>query len=158
MTKYLSKSSFFVKVVTLGTLILLALVGMSLIVTNHNLGTIGGIILLFGLIVVVIYFSANSVVQIIVTEDALILKKNLGQIKIPKNQITSIAKMEFSNLTMTYGSQGFFGFIGKTMDNSKSYVKDRKHMVKITTVNNSYLISSKDLEQLVADIKQRYAL
>lgn len=156
MDIYLSKSSTFVKIATFGTLILLTLIIISLIVSDSNYGVLGGSAITIFTIGTIIYFYINSLTKIIVTKDSLILKKNYGQIKIPKNDIIAIAEMEFSNLTMTYGSKGVFGFIGKTMDDSISLVKDRKNMVKITTQDKSYLVSTNEAGKLVAEWKSLY--
>jgi ribosome biogenesis GTPase A len=86
----------------------------------------------------------------------IILKKNIGQIKIPTTDILEVQKLGYSNLTMTYGSKGVFGFIGNTMDNSISFVKDRKNMIRIITKNNKYVLSSERSDELVREIKTLY--
>ena len=156
MKIYLSKSSSFVKIATIGTLILLTLILMSLLTSDSNYGIIGGTLMTILTVGTAIYFYANSLNKINVGKDYLTLKKNFGQIKIPKNEIIGITKLKFSNLTMTYGSKGFFGFVGNTMDNSYSLVKDRKNMVKISTKNKKYIISSDEPDKLVSEIKTLY--
>ncbi|HXJ98754.1 MAG TPA: PH domain-containing protein [Gelidibacter sp.] len=156
MTVYLSKSSVFVKIATISTLIILILVALTLMTTANNYGVIGGTVLSILIIGTVIYFYSNSLDKIILNKDALILKKNFGQITIPKNDIIDIQKLEFSNLPMTYGSQGIFGFIGNTMDDSVSLVKDRKNMIRITTKNNKYIVSAEESDKLVSEIKTLY--
>lgn len=156
MTIYLSKSSVFVKIATISTLIILILVALTLMTTANNYGVIGGTVLSILIIGTVIYFYSNSLDKIILNKDALILKKNFGQITIPKNDIIDIQKLEFSNLPMTYGSQGIFGFIGNTMDDSVSLVKDRKNMIRITTKNNKYIVSAEESDKLVSEIKTLY--
>lgn len=156
MTIYLSKSSVFVKIATISTLIILILVALTLMTTANNYGVIGGTVLSILIIRTVIYFYSNSLDKIILNKDALILKKNFGQITIPKNDIIDIQKLEFSNLPMTYGSQGIFGFIGNTMDDSVSLVKDRKNMIRITTKNNKYIVSAEESDKLVSEIKTLY--
>ncbi|MCL8009498.1 PH domain-containing protein [Gelidibacter japonicus] len=156
MSIYLSKSSAFVKIATIGTLILLTLILISLLISDNNYGIISGTLLTILTIGTAIYFYANSLNKIIVDKDYLILKKNFGQIKIPKNEINGIAKLKYSNLTMTYGSKGIFGFVGNTMDNSYSLVKDRKNMVKISTKNKKYIISSDEPDKLISEIKTLY--
>lgn len=156
MTIYLSKSSVFVKIATISTLIILILVALTLMTTANNYGVIGGTVLSILIIGTVIYFYSNSLDKIILSKDALILKKNFGQIIIPKNDIIDIKKLEFSNLPMTYGSQGIFGFLGNTMDDSVSLVKDRRNMIRITTKNNKYIVSAKESDKLVSEIKTLY--
>jgi hypothetical protein len=94
--------------------------------------------------------------KIIIEENTIILKKNIGQIKIPKSDILEVNRLSFSNLTMTFGSKGVFGFIGNTMDNSISLVKDRKKMLRITTQNKKYILSSENADELVTQIKTLY--
>ena len=156
MTIYLSKSSVFVKIATISTLIILILVALTLMTTANNYGVIGGTVLSILIIGTVIYFYSNSLDKIILSKDALILKKNFGQIIIPKNDIIDIKKLEFSNLPMTYGSQGIFGFLGNTMDDSVSLVKDRRNMIRITTKNNKYIVSAEESDKLVSEIKTLY--
>ena len=156
MTIYLSKSSVFVKIATISTLIILILVALTLMTTANNYGVIGGTVLSILIIGTVIYFYSNSLDKIILNKAALILKKNFGQIIIPKNDIIDIKKLEFSNLPMTYGSQGIFGFLGNTMDDSVSLVKDRRNMIRITTKNNKYIVSAEESDKLVSEIKTLY--
>ncbi|EGV43221.1 hypothetical protein BZARG_1053 [Bizionia argentinensis JUB59] len=156
MSIYLSKSSVFVKIATIGTIILLAIIALTLITTNKNYGVIGGIILGILISGTVFYFYANSLDKIILEKDVIILKKNIGQINIPNSHIVEVQKLGYSNLTMTYGSKGVFGFIGNTMDDSVSFVKDRRNMIRITTKNKKYILSSERLDELVNEIKTRY--
>lgn len=156
MNTYLSKSSAYVKIATLGFLILLCMVALTLITIDENYGVIGGTILSILIIGTAIYFYANSLEQIIITKNELILKKKSGKIIILKSDIIEVHKLGCSNLTMTYGSKGVFGFIGNTMDDSVSFVKDRKNMLRITTKTKKYLISSERSDELVNEIKTRY--
>ncbi|HOG19011.1 MAG TPA: PH domain-containing protein [Salinivirgaceae bacterium] len=80
------------------------------------------------------------------------MKKNFGQKTVNLNEITSVESVPNSSLTMTYGTMGVFGFIGSTMDNSYSYVKDRSEMVRITRKTN-YIISCEKPDGLVESIK-----
>jgi len=151
-----SKSSIFVKMATIGTLILVTMIAIMLISTDKNYGIIGGIILSSLIIGCVIYFYSNSLKKIIIEKDSIILRKNIGQIKIPKSDIVEVSRLGYSNLTMTYGSKGFFGFIGNTMDDSISLVKDRKNMIRITTKSKKYIFSSDNCDELVREMKTLY--
>ncbi len=86
------------------------------------------------------------------------LKKNFGQIQIPKTDILDVNFLRYSNLTMTYGSKGVFGFIGNTMDDCSSLVKDRKKMIQVITKSRKYIISADTPEDLVKDIKNTYEI
>ena len=158
MKTYLSKSSTYVKIVTTSAIILLAFIPLTLINANKNYGLIGGIVLGTIILGAVIYFYAKSLDKIILEKEMIVLKKNVGQIKIPKLDIVDIHQLDYSNLTMTYGSQGVFGFIGSTMDDSTSFVKDRKNMVRIITKNKKYIVSSERPGELVKEIKARYQI
>lgn len=153
MSTYKSKSSIFVKIVTTGTLLLAAMISMILIKKEQNYGLLGGIVLSMLIIGAVIYFYANSINKIIIEKESIVLKKNIGEIKICKSDILEVSRLAYSNLTMTYGSKGVFGFIGNTMDDSTSFVKDRRNMLKITTKTNKYILSSDHCDQLLSEIK-----
>lgn len=156
MNTYVSKSSVFVKITTIGTLILITFVAVILMMTDKDYGLIGGITLCAVIIGTVLYFYGNSLEKIILEKDMIVLKKKIGKIKIPKSDIVAVHKLEFSNLTMTYGSKGVFGFIGNTMDNSVSFVKDRKNMIRITTKNKKFILSSERSGELLKEIKTLY--
>lgn len=153
MNIYQSKSSSSVKIITTGAVIVLVLVSLSLVATDGNYGVIGGLILGGIIVGTVFYFYANSLDKIIVERDGVVLKKNVGQIYIPKSEIVEVAKLTFSNLTMTYGSKGVFGFIGNTMDGSISFVKDRRCMLRISTTSKKYILSSERSDELLRAIK-----
>lgn len=153
MKIYLSKSSLSVKLLTIGTLLILSIVVLTLITINENYGLIGGIVLSLLIIGTLIYFYANSLDKIILEKEIVVLKKNIGRIIIPISEIKDIQKLEYSSMTMTYGSLGVFGFIGSTMENSISFVKDRKNMLKIVTVDKKYILSSDNSTELINEIR-----
>ena len=156
MKTYQSKSSIFVKIATASILIVVTMIAIMLTTTDKSYGLMGGVILSLLIFGSVIYFYSNSLKKIIIEKDSIILQKNIGQIKILKVDIIEVSRLCYSNLTMTYGSKGFFGFIGKTMDDSISLVKDRKNMLRITTKNKKYLFSSLNSDQLVQEMKRIY--
>ncbi|HUH29304.1 PH domain-containing protein [Gelidibacter sp.] len=149
MKIYQSKSSSSVKIMTTGVLSVLVLVTLGLVTTNESDGWIWGLVL--GLIIAstVFYFYANSMNEIVVEDEGVILKKNIGQIYIPKSDIVEVTKLAQTSLTMTYGSKGVFGFIGNTMDGAISFVKDRRQMVGITTTSKKYILSSERPDELL---------
>ena len=158
MTIYPSKSSIYVKIATIGILLILATVAYSLIVYENKVGLIGGYVLTAIVCASAFYLFSKSLQKIILEDDHIILKQNIGQITILKSDIQNVQKLAFSNLTLTYGSKGFFGYIGSTMDGSQSLVKDRKSMLRITTTTTSYIVSTTDRDALVKDIQTRYHL
>ena len=153
MKNYQSKSSFSVKLITIGIVIVMGIVVLSIFTLNEKYGTISGIIISLIILSTLIYFFANSLNKIIIGEKNLTLEKNIGKIEIPFSDIIKIEKLDFSNLSMTYGSKGVFGYIGNTMDDSISMVNDRKNMVRIITKEKKYTISSDRPKDLINDIK-----
>lgn len=153
MKNYHSKSSFSVKLITVGIVIVMGLVVFSILTLNETYGIIGGIIISIIILSALIYFYANSLRNILIGENYLTLKKNIGKIEIPFSDIIKIEKLDFSNLSMTYGSKGVFGYIGNTMDDSISMVNDRKNMVRIITNDKKYTISSERPKDLINDIR-----
>lgn len=156
MNTYYSRSSVFVKMATIGMLVSVIMIAFILITSNKYYGLIGGIILSLLIFGLVIYFYVNSLNKIIVEKDFILLKKNIGQIKIPMSDIFEVSRLGYSNLTMTYGSKGVFGYIGNTMDNSISFVKDRKNMIWIKTKNKKYILSSDKSDELVRELETLY--
>ncbi|WP_417371283.1 PH domain-containing protein [Gelidibacter japonicus] len=153
MKNYYSKSSFSVKLITIGIVIVMGIVVFSILTLNETYGIIGGIIISIIILSALIYFYANSLRNILIGENYLTLKKNIGKIEIPFSDIIKIEKLDFSNLSMTYGSKGVFGYIGNTMDDSISMVNDRKNMVRIITNDKKYTISSERPIDLINDIR-----
>ncbi|MBO3100013.1 PH domain-containing protein [Gelidibacter pelagius] len=153
MKNYNSKSSFSVKLITVGIVIVMGIVVFSILTLNETYGIIGGIIISIIILSALIYFYANSLRNILIGENYLTLKKNIGKIEIPFSDIIKIEKLDFSNLSMTYGSKGVFGYVGNTMDDSISMVNDRKNMVRIITNDKKYTISSERPKDLINDIK-----
>ena len=153
MKNYNSKSSFSVKLITIGIVIVMGIVVFSTLTLNEKYGRIGGIIISLLILSTLIYFYANSLKKILIGEKYLTLEKNIGKIEIPFSDIIKIEKLDFSNLSMTYGSKGVFGYIGNTMDDSISMVNDRKNMVRIITNDKKYTISSERPQDLIKDIK-----
>lgn len=154
MTTFRSKSSTLVKTITIGfVIVLILIIGMISFTFNKN-GFFLSLITIIVIILTVLYFYVNSLKCIILNVDQLIIKKNFGQKAINLNEITSIERLSNSNLTMTFGSKGVFGFVGSTMDNSYSYVKDKTKMVRIATQEKKYIISCDNPDGLVESIKK----
>lgn len=104
---------------------------------------------------VAMYFYANSLKKVKITDKYLILQKNIGYQMIPLNNIKSVNTAEFSNLTATFSSKGFFGFNGTLMDDTVTFVNDRKNMVKISTSEKKYLLSVNSPNEFIRDIINR---
>lgn len=156
MNIYRSKSSSYVRIATFSAVILSIMVLFTIIVINKSLGITVRVVLPLLIVGAIIYLYSISLKKIIIEKDGIVLKKNIGKIKIPNTDILEVCIMGYSNLTMTYGSKGVFGFIGNTMDDSVSLVKDRNQMFRITTKDKKYLLSSEKSEELVGKMKILY--
>ncbi|MGC1633359.1 MAG: PH domain-containing protein [Gelidibacter sp.] len=158
MNIYRGKSSSYVRIATISAVILSLLILFTIILLNKSLGITVRVILPLLIVGAIIYLYSISLNKIIIEKDSIVLKKNIGKIKIPNTDILDVCIMSYSNLTMTYGSKGVFGFIGNTMDDSVSLVKDRNQMFRITTKDKKYLLSSENSEELVGKMKVLYEL
>jgi hypothetical protein len=153
MKNYQSTSSFSVKLITTGIVLVMGIVIVSIFNLNDEYGTMSGLIISLIILSTILYFFANSLKKITIGEKNITLTKNIGKIEIPLSDIIKIEKLDFSNLSMTYGSKGVFGYIGNTMDDSISMVNDRKNMVRIITKEKKYTISSDRPKDLINDIR-----
>jgi hypothetical protein len=155
MNEFKSKSSIQVKLITIGGLSTVVLILLSLFVKMKSVGIVFSILVVLFIVVTVFYYYSKSLVKIVVEEKFVILKKSIGFEKIGIAKINDIVKLEYCDIPMTVGSKGFFGYIGATMDNSYSYVKNRSEMVRITTNDKKYLLSCENSDYLVTEIKER---
>ena len=153
MKQFKCKSSKEVKLVTTATIIAMLLLIISIFL-NNGLKTYLGISISVVVVFSLIYFYARSSNQVILEEDKLILERNIGSIVIPLKDIQNIQQLRFSNIPMTVGSMGFFGYIGTTMDNSVALVNDRTEMFRIFTKNRSYTVSCEDAADLIEEIRK----
>lgn len=153
MKIYSSKSSISVRLITTGILISVGILIFSLFILSEDFGMLGGIIISVILLSTLLYFYVHSLNYIIVGDKHLILEKPFVKIIIPFSDITNIEKLDYSNLSMTYGSKGVFGYIGNTMDNSTSLVKDRKNMIQVFTDEKNFIISSERSDELINDLR-----
>lgn len=151
MKEFESKSSNEVKLITTGIIVAMLLLIISFIL-NNSFRTITGIGITAIIITSLFYFYSVSLKKIILSNDKLIIKRNIGSVKIPLNKIQKVEKLSFSNLSMTVGSKGFFGYSGNTMDNSLALVNDRTKMLRIFTPEKSYTISCERAYELIDEI------
>ena len=100
------------------------------------------------------YYYSNSLNTINLKNGEIILIKNFGRKSINVIDINYFERLSSSNLFMSSGSSGLFGFIGSTLDFSYSYIKDKSKMVKISTRDKDYIISCDNPDELVASIKE----
>ena len=154
MKEYNSPSSFIVRMITIVIMIVSGIVVFSTFTFNSTYGTIGGVFISLIILATLAYFFANSLKKVIVKDKKIKLQKNIGQIEIPFSDVVKIERLQFSNLTMTYGSMGVFGYVGNTMDNSISMVNDRRKMVRIITIEKKYTISCEEPEKMINEVKK----
>ncbi|AQY22887.1 PH domain-containing protein [Riemerella anatipestifer] len=154
MKVFKSSNSTEVNIITGLTLIILSLLIVALF--YNNISEEVNVYFKFGILLIVslvaMYFYANSLKKIKITDKHLILQKNIGCQMIPLDNIKSVNKAEFSNLTATFSSKGFFGFNGTLMDDTVTFVNDRKNMVKISTFEKKYLLSVNTPNEFIRDI------
>lgn len=155
MKTFPSSNSKLVNLITLFTFILLIFVSFILIFVESKLGSAAGGIFLAIVLSTSFYFYSQSLSRIQITDKSLILKKNIGRIKINFSDIEKVIKLKYADIPMTIGSKGFFGFIGQTMDGSRSFVKNRKQMVQIITKEKKYLVSCDSRDNFVAEINKK---
>ena len=132
MATYHSTSSNSVKVITIGGILVFILVVIITVFVRQNYSLTTEILL--GIIVLgtCLYFFSHPLKELIIENETLILKINIGKNETKLSEIESVKNVSLSALTMT-GSKGFFGFIGSAMDGSVSFVKDRSQMIQLAT-------------------------
>ena len=156
MKVFKSSNSTEVKIITTLTLIIIALIIFTIFYGQTAEINIYLKIFIFLIITIgIIYFYSNSLKEIKLTDKFLILKKNVGQQIIDLHNIESINKIEFSNLTSTISSKGFFGFNGNLMDDSITLINNRKKIVRVSTLEKKYLISVDNPEDLIDNIENK---
>lgn len=155
MKKFQVTNSTYVNIVTYGLgLIFLSLIWLMLQKSLFSGDRIGALPLLGAILIILIglYFFANSPKQILVDKEFVTIDKNIGKVEIPRRTITKAGNLANKELRLTTGSLGFFGFIGKSMGNSQSYVKDRGQMVKLETTQGNYLLSCQDRHLFIKEL------
>lgn len=153
---FTSKSSKEVKIISALSILLLAVIIASLLLMNvSDMALVTRLIIVGFIFLAFLYFFSISLKKIIIKDDALILVKKIGRERIDLKTVSRTELLVFSNLTVTYGSKGIFGYNGSLMDDSKTLVNDRQKMVKIYTPNNNYIVSCDEQEMLIAEIEKR---
>lgn len=157
MKVFPSKSSALVKLITFSFVAIVILVSISLVMAIEDKGIYYGAGITVVLFAVAFYFYTQSVVNVTLSDDALVINKKFGRIALPFQTITAVEKLGFHSLVLN-GSKGVFGFIGIPMDDSYSYVKDRNKMIKIYTDQKNYLLSCESRDELMAALDPKIAV
>lgn len=155
MKIFKSSNSTEVKIITSFTLAVFALIIFSLFYGRITENIYLKIFILLIITIGTLYFYSNSLNKIKLTDKYLILEKNVGQRIIDLQNIDSMKKIEFSNLTSTISSKGFFGFNGNLMDSSITLLNDRKKILKISANGKSYLLSVDNPDELISNVKSQ---
>lgn len=155
-SKFTSKSSTEVKIISALSIVLLAtIIGSLFFVSVSGMALLTRIIIIGFIFLAFLYFFSISLKRIIIRNDSLILYKGIGSECIDLQTVSGTELLAFCNLTTTYGSKGVFGYNGSLMDDSKTLVNNRRKMVKIYTRNKNYIISCDEPELFVAEIEKR---
>ncbi|GHT40937.1 hypothetical protein FACS189437_07210 [Bacteroidia bacterium] len=118
------------------------------------------VILLSVINFMIIITILNVPLYLKLTEDAIILKKIGGSIKIEYNEIQFIQTHNAYPDMRLFGSGGFFGYIGIFSNDKQgwynSYVENPKQSFLITTnKNKKYVFSSENREDIINKVKQQ---
>lgn len=157
MNTYNSSNSKLVNIITASTFLLLLLIAFTLILTDKSSSATSGGIFLIVVLGGFLYLYTQSIARLIIDDRNLILKKNFGSIVLPLNQIEKVVKLDFADIPMTVGSKGVFGFIGSTMDGSKSYVNNRRAMIHIISTESKFLVSCDNRDAFIREITEKIA-
>lgn len=153
---FTSTSSKEVKIMSVLSIVLLAvIVGSVLLMNVSGMALVTRIIIVGFIFLAFLYYFSISLKKIVIKDDSIVLEKNIGSEHINLQTVSGTELLAFSNLTATYGSKGIFGYNGSLMDDSKTLVNDRRKMVKIYTSDKNYIISCDEPERLMAEIERR---
>ena len=92
--------------------------------------------------------------------DELIVKRNLGETRIPLRGLKDarpLSRSEVRGTIRTFGVGGLFGYYGKfysfSLGSQTWYVTDRSRIVLLETATRKYLVSPDNPEALISSIK-----
>jgi hypothetical protein len=160
--KYSASMDKMAKTVTVAVTILFA----SIIILQYALVSNGSIAtpIIITIFLLAIYFCVFLFrpMGYSITSDGIVIHRLWGDVKMDKNQISSVELIEKEKLRWslrTFGVGGLFGYFGK-FANAKLgtmtwYITRRDHPVLIVTSNNKKIIISPDeAEKFVSDFKK----
>lgn len=101
--------------------------------------------------IIVYSFSLNHVK---ITNNHIILSKNIGYIRLSHDEIESISKIKFVNLPTTISSRGVFGYNSQFMDQSLGLINNRKNIIRIECTNKNYIISLNQPLEFIAEFER----
>jgi len=163
------KASFdtLTKVITMGMIVLLAVIGQrsvkAILVAQGDITTIlihSGVLLFFVAIIIGGYLFSTQ--KYLVDNNDLIIKRPIGDRKISIADIEEIRLIGEGNMTgtiRTFGNGGLFGYYGKfynrTFGSMTLYTTQRANRVFIRTKGGSKIVISPDDLSLVDTLKKK---
>ncbi len=149
-----------VKLITVGTLIFLAILFYYLISNGYLRASVLTPAVLILIIGVLAYFAMQAPMSIKLTESKIIINKLLGSIEIAYTDIKTMGEYSFDQGDIRImGSGGFFGYTGsfknKTFGNYSAYVGNTQQAFFIQTKKGKYFVISCDKREEVLEHNKR---
>ncbi len=108
----------------------------------------------------ILYTASSTPVKLKFDGANIVIKKAIGRIQIPLSQIENIEEIspqDIDGSIRTFGSGGFFGYLGRFRNDRighyKMYATNRKNLLLIKTTNASYVVSCPDSSSMVNKIR-----
>lgn len=104
-----------------------------------------------------LYMTSLTPINLSLYPHELKIKKIMGSIVIPVEDITSISVVtnETNNSIRTFGSGGACGYLGKfkndTLGNYEMYATESNNLILVRTALKNYIFSCMDADVLIAD-------
>lgn len=112
-----------------------------------------GVVLL--LVLPLIYAITLAPIHIGVAENCIYVKKIIGKVSVPINEVVAIEKIDKSFLSgsIRHGSGGFFGYFGKFKNNKigkyNMQITETKNLIIVKTEKNIFVFNCRNSEELV---------
>lgn len=102
----------------------------------------------------ILYAFASQIMYVCLTDKEVIIKKRIGQIVIPRNDIVEVShKRTLGADLRVWGISGLFGHLGyfwnKDTGRYLAYVKDGNSLLEIKTKGKCYVVSCDDYNQVL---------
>lgn len=151
------KSSLTIKYITYGIIIM----GVTMVITSANsvLPLIGTNLKGFGILFLYFLFFGLMLILYLNRPNNIRLDEEKLQVRFP-NKILSINLKEITEFrkavkipVFSYGSKGFFGFLGKSMDGSHCYITDPANTFYIKTKDaKSWYFSCENSDEFLSKL------
>lgn len=102
----------------------------------------------------ILYAFASQITYVCLTDEEVIIKKRMGQVVIPRQDIVQIRhKKTLGSDLRVWGISGLFGHLGyfwnKDTGRYMAYVKDGDSLLEIKTKGKCYVVSCDDYNQVL---------